>query len=363
MRRKSCGIISVILLTGIFTCQCFAIETSAASAILVEQKSGRVFYEKAADEEMLIASITKIMTAVVALENGELGMTYTVTGEDMAEGSSMYLKPGEVLSLEELLYGLMLSSGNDAALAVAHCVSGDVREFVASMNETAAKLGMTHSSFANPNGLDQEGHYSTARDMALLTSYALNNEHFRRIVSTESVTIGDRYLKNHNKLLALCEGCIGIKTGYTKAAGRTLVSAAERQGMTFICVTLNDGDDWNDHQKLYDDVFSRYHLERPVEAGCVMVSTEVIGGTQARVNLVPAADFTFPVKDGEKLTVKVDVPILILAPLEDGETVGSVSVYLDGSKIGAVPLVVSSNVEAERSDDDLGFLKRLFCWK
>lgn len=363
MRRKGCGIILAVLLTSVFACQCFAIETSAASAILVEQKSGRVLYEKAADEEKLIASITKIMTAVVALENGELGMTYTVTAEDMAEGSSMYLKPGDVLTLEELLYGLMLASGNDAALAVAHCVSGEVTDFVALMNETARMLGMTHSSFANPNGLDQEGHYSTARDMALLTSYVLNNEHFRRIVSTESVTIGDRYLKNHNKLLASCEGCIGIKTGYTKAAGRTLVSAAERQGMTLICVTLNDGDDWNDHQKLYDDVFSRYHLERPVEAGCVMVSTEVIGGTQTRVNLASGADFMVPVKDEEKLTIKVDVPVSISAPLEVGETVGTVNIYLDGSKIGAVPLVVSSTVEAESSDDESDFIQRLFSRK
>lgn len=261
MSKRKLTALCALALAGVLTGQAWAVGTSAASAVLIEQESGRVLYEQNPDEERLIASITKIMTAVVALERGEPQMEYTVTAADMAEGSSMYLRPGDVLRLEELLYGLMLVSGNDAALAVAHCVCGGLEDFVALMNETAARLGMTHSHFANPNGLDAEGHYSSARDMALLAAYALENQDFRRIVSTASITIGERYLANHNKLLRLCEGCVGVKTGFTKAAGRTLVSAASREGMTLVCVTLNDGDDWNDHMNLIDYGFANYRLE------------------------------------------------------------------------------------------------------
>ena len=189
IRRAVCAL---IVASGL-TLQAFAVSTSAASAVLIEQESGRVLYAQNDQEERLIASITKIMTAVVALEHGQLQDRYTVTAQDMAEGSSMYLKPGDGLCLEELLYGLMLVSGNDAALAVAHCVSGSVEEFVELMNGTAQRLGMEHSHFANPNGLDAQGHYSSARDMAVLAAYALENQDFRRIVSTDSITIGDRY--------------------------------------------------------------------------------------------------------------------------------------------------------------------------
>ena len=259
-RRALCAAV----LAGTLTCQAGAVGTSAVSAVLLEGESGRVLYAQNADEERLIASITKIMTAVVALEHGDVNAPYTVTAEDMAEGSSMYLTPGEELTLEELLYGLMLVSGNDAALAVAHCVAGDEASFVELMNETARHLGLIHTHFVNPNGLDAEGHYSSAGDMAALAAYALQNQDFRRIVSTASITIGDRYLANHNKLLRMCEGCIGVKTGYTKAAGRTLVSAAVRDGMTLVCATLNDGNDWNDHMTLLDYGFANYHMETAV---------------------------------------------------------------------------------------------------
>ena len=285
-RRVLCALLLPVLLTG----RAAALGTSAASAVLMEQESGRVLYAQNADEKRLIASITKIMTAVVALEEGDLQADYTVTAEDMAEGSSMYLKPGDVLTLEELLYGLMLVSGNDAALAVAHCVAGDEASFVAMMNETAERLGMEQSFFCNPNGLDAEGHGSSARDMAVLTAYALQNETFRRIVSTASITIGERYLANHNKLLRLYEGCIGVKTGFTKAAGRTLVSAAEREGMTLICVTLSDGDDWNDHMSLLDYGFSTYDMMTAVPAGEALASTLVENGTVALITLGPDRD-------------------------------------------------------------------------
>ena len=228
-----------------------AVEVSATAAVLLDADTGQLLYEKNGDEQMLIASTTKIMTALVALEQAEPDDTVTVTREHMTEGSSMYLKPGETVRVEELLYGLLLCSGNDAALALTECAGG-LEPFVALMNEKAAALGMTHTSFANPNGLDAEGHYSTARDMAVLAAAAMEEPTFRRICSSRAVTIGQRTMENHNRLLRQVEGCIGLKTGYTKAAGRTLVSCAERCGCRLIAVTLRDSDDWADHAALYE---------------------------------------------------------------------------------------------------------------
>lgn len=254
----------------------------------------------------------------------------------------MYLQPGDVLRLEELLYGLMLVSGNDAALAVAHCVSGDLEDFVALMNETAEKLGMTHSHFANPNGLDAEGHYASARDMAVLAAYALKNQDFRRIVSTASITIGERYLANHNKLLRMCEGCIGVKTGFTKAAGRTLVSAAARNGMTLVCATLHDGDDWNDHMALLDYGFANYHMETAVPAGRVLASTLVREGTVVSVPLAAADDLCYPLTGEEKLSVVAHVPLSVPAPVVPGQIVGEVCAYLEGEEVARVDLMAAA---------------------
>lgn len=356
-RRVLCALLLPVLLTG----RAAALGTSAASAILMEQESGRVLYAQNADEKRLIASITKIMTAVVALEEGDLQAEYTVTAEDMAEGSSMYLKPGDVLTLEELLYGLMLVSGNDAALAVAHCVAGDEAAFVAMMNDTAARLGMEQSFFCNPNGLDAEGHGSSARDMAVLTAYALENETFRRIVSTASITIGERYLANHNKLLRLYQGCIGVKTGFTKAAGRTLVSAAEREGMTLICVTLNDGDDWNDHMALLDYGFSTYGMATAVPAGQALASVLVENGTEPLVALGPERDLACPVAEGERLTVTVSAPVSVSAPVVPGQVLGTAWLELDGETVSSVDLVaLEPSAVYTPPAEERGFFARLF---
>lgn len=349
------------LLTSALTCQAGAVGTSAASAVLIEQESGRVLYAQNDSEERLIASITKIMTAVVALENGQPQMEYTVTAEDMAEGSSMYLKPGDRLCLEELLYGLMLVSGNDAALAVAHCVSGGTDDFVALMNETAQKLGMDHSHFANPNGLDAEGHYSSAGDMAVLTAYALENQDFQRIVSTASITIGERYLANHNKLLRLCEGCIGVKTGFTKAAGRTLVSAAAREGMTLVCVTLNDPDDWNDHMALMDYGFANYRLETALPAGQTIASVQVQGGTVSTVPLAAVDSLCYPLTGEECLTVAAHTPVSVEAPVVPGQVIGEACAYLDGIEVARVDLVAAApSALLPQEKEESGWLGRVF---
>ena len=253
--RRLRALLRLCLLLCIVPAVAEAVEVSATAAVLLDADTGQLLYEKNGDEQMLIASTTKIMTALVVLEHARLTDTITVTGDHMVEGSSMYLKPGEVVTVEELLYGLMLCSGNDAALALADCCGG-LETFVAAMNDKAAALGMTDTSFANPNGLDDENHYSTARDMAVLAAYAAQDPTFRRICSTRTATVGGRTMTNHNKLLSQVEGCIGMKTGYTRAAGRTLVSCAEREGRRLVAVTLCDGNDWADHKALYEMGFA-----------------------------------------------------------------------------------------------------------
>ena len=276
-RRILAALWAAVSLIGCLTAVTEAVEVSAAAAVLMDADSGRLLYDKNGEKRMLIASTTKLMTALVALEQGGLQQEITVTGGHMAEGSSMYLRPGEKLTLETLLYGLLLSSGNDAALAVTECMGGAV-PFVARMNEKAAELGMENTHFANPNGLDDEAHYSTAEDMAKLAAAAMDDPVLRRVASTKTARIGGRTLTNHNKLLSRVEGCVGLKTGYTKAAGRTLVSCAERDGVRLVAVTLQDGDDWNDHASLYEQGFRVLRPVKAVERGLRLAAERAIRG-------------------------------------------------------------------------------------
>lgn len=276
-RRILAALWAAVSLIGCLTAVTEAVEVSAAAAVLMDADSGRLLYDKNGEKRMLIASTTKLMTALVALEQGGLQQEITVTGGHMAEGSSMYLRPGEKLTLETLLYGLLLSSGNDAALAVTECMGGAV-PFVARMNEKAAELGMENTHFTNPNGLDDEAHYSTAEDMAKLAAAAMDDPVLRRVASTRTARIGGRTLTNHNKLLSRVEGCVGLKTGYTRAAGRTLVSCAERDGVRLVAVTLQDGDDWNDHASLYEQGFRVLRPVKAVERGLGLAAERAVRG-------------------------------------------------------------------------------------
>lgn len=227
-----------------------AVETSAKAAVLMDVRSGAVLYAHNADVPMRIASTTKLLTALTALRHYDLRETATVPRAALVEGSSMYLREGERLTVEELLCGLLLASGNDAAETLAaHC--GDRARFVGWMNDLAAELGMADSRFENPSGLDGEHHLATARDMARLMAAVMEEPVLARIVSTSELHLAGRTLTNHNKLLTQVEGCVGGKTGYTRAAGRTLVSCAERGGVRLVVVTLCDGNDWADHAALY----------------------------------------------------------------------------------------------------------------
>lgn len=233
-----------------------AVSTSAAAYALLDADTGELLCADREHDKMLIASTTKVMTALVVLEHADLSGTVKITASHMVEGSSMYLEPGETVIVEELLYGLLLCSGNDAALALADACGG-LDTFVGLMNEKAAALGMQDSHFENPNGLDGKEHYSTAYDMALLMAAAEAEPTFCRICATKTAQIGQRTMTNHNKLLTQLDGCIGGKTGYTKAAGRTLLSCCEREGRRLVAVTLCDGNDWADHAALYDMGFAK----------------------------------------------------------------------------------------------------------
>jgi len=234
---------------------------SAASAALYSKNRDEFLYLKSDNQRLGMASTTKIMTAVVALENADLEKEIAVDARAVGtEGSSMYLKAGEKFTMRELLYGLLLRSANDAAMAIAYAVASDLPSFVALMNEKASALSLSNTHFVNPHGLDAEEHYSSAFDLAKLTAYAIDNPAFCEIISTKKKTIGKgeskRLLVNHNRLLSQYEGCFGVKTGFTKSCGRCLVSAAEKSGQILICVTLDAPNDWSDHSKLFNYGFS-----------------------------------------------------------------------------------------------------------
>ena len=318
-----------------------AVRTSASCAILMDADSGRILYAQNIHETRLIASITKLMTALVAVERSpDLERVVTIQPEWLgSEGSSIYLKAGEQITLKGLLYGLLLQSGNDAAMAIACCVAGDEASFVELMNRKARQLGMDHSSFANASGLNHEDHYSTAYDMALLARACLANETVAGICATRSITIGSRTFANHNRLLYQYEGCVGMKTGYTQRAGRTLVSAARRDGQTLICVTLNDGNDWADHTALLVYGFSAFPREIVCRKGQPFGAVALSGSLLPRMDAVAAEEVGFPLTDGEELELEVELADVVQAPVAAGTVVGTACWKLDGQRVASVELV------------------------
>ncbi len=321
------------------------ISVSASSAVLIEAESGRVLYAKDADKRRPMASTTKIMTALVALENHDLDAPIKIPKEAVGiEGSSLYLVEGEELTLRELLYALMLRSANDAAAAIAIAVGGSVSGFAELMNEKAEEMGLTDTHFDNPHGLDSEEHYTTARELALITAEALKNEVFREIVSTykKSLPLGGvpdrRLVVNHNRLLRTYDGCIGVKTGFTKKDGRCLVSAAERDGITLIAVTLNAPNDWNDHKKMLDSGFSAVKRVKissdgiegylpTVGAKTDMIMYGAVGDTSA---LLP--------NDAGELRVVIELPRFVFAPVKKGDVIGR-AVFMNGNdEVASLPI-------------------------
>ncbi|MBM7598319.1 D-alanyl-D-alanine carboxypeptidase [Virgibacillus halotolerans] len=238
---------------------------SANNAVLIDQSTGRILYEKKANEQQSIASITKIMTAILAIESGKWKEEAKTSRRAIyTEGSSIYLEQGEKMTIEDLTYGLMLRSGNDAAVTISEHVGGSEEGFVYLMNEKARWLGMLNTNFENPHGLDSDHHYSSAYDMAILMRYAMDNDQFKKVTGTTTHQADNRTYswQNKNKLLTqYYDACIGGKTGYTKKTGRTLVTAAHKDGVDLIAVTLNAPDDWQDHTSMYEWGFDQYDSE------------------------------------------------------------------------------------------------------
>lgn len=339
------------------------ITVSAQSAVLMEAESGRVLYAKDADTQRLIASTTKLMTALVALESGHsLEEDVTIPAEAAGvEGSSLYLKAGETVKLKTLLYGMLLHSGNDAATAVALTCAGSLEDFAQQMNEKAQELGMTHSHFTNPTGLDGEEHYSSAYDMALLARACLAVPELTEITASRSVTLEGRTFVNHNKLLWRYEGCVGMKTGYTQAAGRTLVSAAERDGMTLIAVTLNAPSDWADHAAMLDYGFENYHMEEAVTAGQTLCSLPVSGSLVPFVSLEAEETLRWPMGAGESLETRLELGGLtsLEAPVQASVPMGRVELLLNGEVVGESDLSCAAPVDRNRQEHT-GWLDWLF---
>lgn len=317
----------------------------AKSALLMDAQSGRVLYEKNADEKSLIASTTKIMTGLLVCEGCDLEAEYVIPPKAAGiEGSSMYLKAGEVYTIRQLLYGLMLQSGNDAAAALALAHSGTEAEFVERMNRRAAQLGLANTHFENPSGLDAEGHYSTARDLAALSRVAMENDTFREVVSAKSFPLEGRVLTNHNKLLWRYEGALGVKTGYTRAAGRVLVSCAQRERRRLIAVTIHDPQDWEDHTRLLDYGFAAYENRCVLSAGQVIDRVPVVGGAAQTAEALVWDAVCLPLKPEEQAQLRIHTPRFVYAPVLVGPA-GYLELWCGEEMLSTVPVYYREPVE------------------
>lgn len=329
---------------------------SAKSAVVIDADTGKILYERDAHTRRGMASTTKIMTALVALEQVPLDRLVTVDPRACGvEGSSVYLYAGERITMETLLYALMLQSANDAAEAIAYEVAGSVEGFADLMNRKADALGLTATHFDNPHGLDGETHYTTAYELALIAACAMENEIFAEIVSTvkKSVPLHDgeisRLLVNHNRLLREYGDIIGVKTGYTKKCGRTLVSAAQRDGVRLICVTLDDGNDWLDHRSLLDYGFSLYREITLSEK--ISYEIPVCGGEKSCVTVGTRGVLTafLPENHGE-IRVVTEMPRFLYAGVREGDIVGRVVFYADGAEVGEAYLYAEHSVQITRKE-------------
>lgn len=331
---------------------------SAKSAVLIEAGSREILAQKNSDERMGEASTTKIMTALVAAERLSEQRIVEIPKEAVGiEGSSVYLEEGELLSVKELLLAMLLESANDAAAALAIAAGGSIEGFAGLMNEKAKALGLKNTNFVNPHGLYHPQHYTTAYDLAVITAEALSSPLLRNIFATKKATVskgifkenprgeGVRYLVNHNKMLSLYEGSIGVKTGFTKKTGRCLVSAAEKNGMTLIAVTLNASDDWNDHEKLLDYGFANYENAVIFDKGEFSVRYDVSGGRESYVCAVNSLPITavLPKTRGKAEAQAEFCHHFELAPIEAGSNLGMLRVRVEGKEITS-PLVAAYGV-------------------
>lgn len=338
-------------------------EVASKAAILMDVNTGRVLWEQNADLQRAPASTTKMLTAIVAIEEGNVNDKVRVSKRASEEaGSSLWLQEGEVLKLQELLYGMMLKSGNDAAMAIAEHIGGSVEQFAEMMNNKAAEIGTKNSHFANPNGLPNDNHYSSAYDLAAIARYGLRNSLFSEIVKTRTKVIPDpfhewdRKVYNTNRLLGKVEGIDGVKTGYTDAAGHCLVASATRNNHQLVAVVLGSANMWEDSQRLLNYGFDRFEFLPLGEKEAFKESLPVKGGVDARVRLSLTDDLILPVKieEKDKVAYELELPAILNAPVLKGTKVGEAKVYLDGE------LILQKDIIADHDVEKKSFFKSIF---
>ncbi len=343
MRKGILCLLTALLLLGAYPRACAEgePEISARCAVLTGPE-GQILYARNADERRLIASTTKLMTALVTAERCDGAEIVEIPASCCGiEGSSLYLSPGERYTVEELLTGLLLVSANDAAQALAlHC-AGSTEAFAALMNEKAAALGMNSSHFVNPHGLNAEGHYGSASDLAKLMAACMDVPALAAILGESSASVKEQTIYNHNKLLWRCPGCLGGKTGYTQAAGRCLVSCCQREGTRLYCATLSAPDDWNDHMALYDWGFARYETRNVTEDLRLTVPLLTDPPSEIAVEAEPLRLF---LPKGAEITLRAELPRFVFPPVKAGQTAGLVTVLADGDERGRSPLRFAESV-------------------
>lgn len=366
--KKAVAVLMALILTVGANTPVFGedLSVSAAACAVIEAKTGRLIFGRNENERRPMASTTKIMTTLLALESGNIDEPFTVDSEAIkVEGSSMGLTEGDTVTLRALCGGMLLPSGNDAANSTAVKLGGNPVRFAAMMNERAREICMQNTNFVTPSGLDAEGHYSTAYDMAILAAEAMKNADFREICGSETLKLSygnppyDRWLKNTNKLLKMYDGCIGVKTGFTDEAGRCLVSAAERNGVMLICVTLKAPDDWNDHKKMLDYGFSQVGT---ANAELPKIShIDIVGGTEKTLKIAYSGDISIPSVNGDDTAIvtKLFMPKFLYAPVCEGDEVGKVCCFYNDKEILCVPLVAAESIEYKECVPEKGMWEKL----
>ncbi len=340
----------------IFSVSVNALDVSAKSAVLINGSTGEVLFEKNCNEQLPMASTTKIMTALLLAEENTPDKQIVTTKEMVTvEGSSMGLLPGDTVSYKDLLYGMLLASGNDAANTTAYLLGKSPEGFAKLMNKKAAEIGLLHTNFVTPSGLDDENHYTTAKELALLARYAMKNDAFAQAAGSKTATLcyGNppykRSLRNHNRLLNSYTGLIGVKTGFTKKSGRCLVTAAKRSQEYLIAVTLNDPNDWADHTNMLDYGFSVLE-EREVVYNVPCTQISVIGAQQSKLNLVfPKIKLGLTQEEFSKIQTSISLPRFVYAPINSRQRLGTVSFYINGELISVEDILSQSAIEKNAS--------------
>ncbi len=328
---------------------------TARSAVLLDRATGRILFGKNAHEQLPMASTTKVMTAVLALESGKLHQTVKVSEYAASVGGSgVDLEPGEEKTLEELVYALILRSGNDAATAIAEHLAGSVEKFAEKMTRRARELGATRTNFKNPHGLHHEDHYTTAYDLAVITAHACSLPKFREICATPEIKISwpgrpyHRLLRNQNRLLTMYKGADGVKTGWTTPAGRCFVGSVTREGWQLVSVVLNAPQMWEDTIELFDFGYTHYRWHTVLAAGQPVLTAEVSNGKASRVPLVAGRDVGLPLKENEAEVLRFEFAVNepLPAPLEKGREAGKVHIYFGEQLVESAPLLIGEAVES-----------------